>query len=118
NVNNIKEAHLLELFRLHAGGKIPNEAVGGVLKLIAGKPELTVEKAIESLGIGVVDNRELENAIDKIIVSRTDFIKEKGMNSVGPLMGIVMKELRGKVSGQEISSLLTEKISKKLETLK
>jgi len=29
-----------------------------------------------------------------------DFIKEKGMNSVGPLMGVLMKELRGKVSGQ------------------
>ncbi len=118
NVNNIKEAHLLGIFRLHAGGKIPNEAVVGVLKLIAGKPELTPEKAIVTLGIGVVESRELETAIDKIIVSRIDFIKEKGMNSVGPLMGIVMKELRGKVSGQEISRLLTEKISKKLETLK
>ncbi|MFH0903664.1 MAG: Glu-tRNA(Gln) amidotransferase subunit GatE, partial [Methanobacteriota archaeon] len=27
NVNNIKEVHLMELFRLHADGKIPNEAV-------------------------------------------------------------------------------------------
>ncbi|MCX9015139.1 MAG: hypothetical protein OIN89_10195 [Candidatus Methanoperedens sp.] len=40
-----------------------------------------------------------------------DFIKEKGINSAGPLMGIVMKELRGKVSGQEISRVLNEKIS-------
>jgi len=29
-----------------------------------------------------------------------------------------MKELRGKVSGQEISRLLKEKLSKKLETFK
>ncbi|GFO96903.1 glutamyl-trNA(Gln) amidotransferase subunit E [groundwater metagenome] len=118
NVNNIKEAHLLELFRFHADGNIPNEAVSFVLKLIAGKPELTIEKAVEMLGIGVVESGELEAAIDKIIESRRDFIKEKGMNSVGPLMGVVMKELRGKVSGQEISRLLTEKISKKLETFK
>jgi len=118
NVNNIKEVHLMELFRLHADGKIPNEAVIGVLKLIAGKPELTVEKAIGTLGIGGVETGELEAAIDKIINSRMDFIKEKGMNSEGPLMGVVMKELRGKVSGQEISRLLKEKLSKKLETFK
>jgi glutamyl-tRNA(Gln) amidotransferase subunit E len=118
NVNNIQEAHLLELFRLHAGGKIPNEAVGFVLKLIAGKPELTVDKAVQTLGIGVVESEELESAIDKIIESRMDFIKEKGMNSVGPLMGVVMKELRGKVSGKEISWLLKERLLKKLETLK
>ncbi len=118
NINNIKDAHLFSLFRLHADGKIPNEAVGALLKLIAGKPELTVEKAVETLGIGAVGSGELEPAIDRIIESRREFIKEKGMNSVGPLMGIVMKELRGKVSGHEISRLLTERISKKLETFK
>ena len=118
NVNNIKEVHLMELFRLHADGKIPNEAVSEVLKLIAVKPELTVEKAVGTLGIGGVGTGELEAAIDKIINSRMDFIKEKGMNSAGPLMGVVMKELRGKVSGQEISRLLKEKLSKKLETFK
>ena len=118
NVNNIKEVHLMELFRLHADGKIPNEAVSELLKLIAVKPELTVEKAVGTLGIGGVGTGELEAAIDKIINSRIDFIKEKGMDSAGPLMGIVMKELRGKVSGQEISRLLKEKLSKKLETFK
>lgn len=118
NVNNIKEVHLMELFRLHADGKIPNEAVSELLKLIAVKPELTVEKAVGTLGIGGVGTGELEAAIDKIINSRMDFIKEKGMNSAGPLMGVVMKELRGKVSGQEISRLLKEKLSKKLETFK
>jgi glutamyl-tRNA(Gln) amidotransferase subunit E len=118
NVNNIKEVHLMELFRLHADGKIPNEAVSELLKLIAVKPELTVEKAVGTLGIGGVETGELEAAIDKIINSRMDFIKEKGMNSAGPLMGVVMKELRGKVSGHEISRLLREKLSKKLETFK
>ncbi|MDD5616303.1 MAG: Glu-tRNA(Gln) amidotransferase subunit GatE [Candidatus Methanoperedens sp.] len=118
HVNNIKEVQLISLFRFHADGKIPNEAVREILKLIAIKPELTVEKAIGTLGIGGVETGELEAVIDKIINSRMDFIKEKGMNSEGPLMGVVMKELRGKVSGQEISRLLKERLSKKLETFK
>lgn len=112
-VDNINDGNLLDLFRLHSDGKIPNEAMGSVLKTIANKPELSVEKAALSLGIGA-GGGELEAVIDKIIEYRMDFIKEKGLNSVGPLMGIVMKDFRGKVSGQEISRLLNEKISKKL----
>jgi glutamyl-tRNA(Gln) amidotransferase subunit E len=117
-VNNIKDEHLLQLFKLQAGGKIPNEAIGSVLRAVAAKPELTVGKAASSLGIGVVETGNLDAVIDKVIESRIDFVKEKGLNAVGPLMGIVMKDLRGKVSGQEISRLLKERISKKLDTIK
>lgn len=112
-VSNITEGHLTQLFKLQSEGKIPNEAIGNVLKIIAGKPETTVEEAVRSLGIGV-EKGELEAAIDKLIESRMDFIREKELDSVGPLMGVVMKEFRGKVSGQEISRILKEKISKKL----
>jgi len=111
--NTITEEHLTELFKLHAEGKIPNEAIIDILKIIAKKPEITVEGAARSLGIGGVKKGELETAIDKLIESKMDFIREKGLNSVGPLMGVIMKEFRGKVSGQEVSMMLTEKISKK-----
>ncbi len=111
--DTITEGHLTELFKLHAEGKIPNEAIIDILKIIAKKPEITVEAAAKSLGIGA-EAGELENAIDKLIESRMDFIKAKGLDSVGPLMGVIMKDFRGKVSGQEISRMLKEKISKKL----
>ncbi len=109
-VNKITEEHLMQLFKLQSVGKIPNEAIGNVLKTIASKPEITVDNAVQSLGIGV-GKGELEIAIDKLIESRMDFIKEKGLNSVGPLMGVVMKDFRGKVSGEEVSRMLKEKIS-------
>lgn len=113
-VKKITEDHLMQLFKLSSEGKIPNEAIGNVLKTIASKPELEVESALGSLGIGGVEKGELETAIEKLIEERRDFIKGKGLNAVGPLMGIVMKDFRGKVSGEEVSSILKEKISKKL----
>ena len=67
-----------------------------------------------ALGIGGVEKGELETAVDKLIEEKMDFIKAKGLNAVGPLMGIVMKEFRGKVSGEEVSGLLKEKIGKKM----
>jgi glutamyl-tRNA(Gln) amidotransferase subunit E len=113
-VNKITEEHLMQLFKLQSEGKIPNEAIGNVLKTIASKPELTVDNAVQSLGIGDMDNGELEIAIDRLIESKIDFIKEKGLNSAGPLMGVIMKDFRGKVSGEEVSRILKEKISKKI----
>ena len=41
-VNKITEDHLMQLFRLQSRGKIPNEAIGNILKTIALKPELYV----------------------------------------------------------------------------
>jgi glutamyl-tRNA(Gln) amidotransferase subunit E len=115
-LNNIRDSHLLQLFKLQSEGKLPNEAISAVLRIIAEKPEVKLDKAVEALGIGV-ETGELEAVIDEVIESRMDFIKEKGINSVGPLMGVVMKELRGKVSGQEVSRLLKERISRKLEIM-
>ncbi len=113
-VHNIREEHLAQLFKVQSEGKIPKEAIIEILKMISNKPEITVDKAVQSLGIGIVEAGELEATIDKLIESKMDFIKEKKMNSVSPLMGLAMKELRGKVSGYEVSRLLEEKISKKI----
>lgn len=113
-VKKITEDHLMQLFGLSSEGKIPNEAIGNILKTIALKPELAVESALRSLGIGGVEKGELETAIDKLIEEKMDFIRAKGINSVGPLMGVIMKDFRGKVSGEEVSSILKEKIDKKL----
>jgi glutamyl-tRNA(Gln) amidotransferase subunit E len=43
------------------------------------------------------------------------FIREKRERAVGPLMGIVMKELRGKVDGKVINKMLVEKVKEVLE---
>jgi glutamyl-tRNA(Gln) amidotransferase subunit E len=116
DITKITEDHLIELFRLQSEGKIPNEAISNILKTIAAKPESGVETAARSLGIGGVEKGELETAVEKLIEEKMDFIKGKGMNAVGPLMGLIMKDFRGKVSGEEVSKLLNEKISKEMDT--
>ncbi|MCX9083088.1 MAG: Glu-tRNA(Gln) amidotransferase subunit GatE [Candidatus Methanoperedens sp.] len=113
-VNKITEDHLMQLFKLQSEGKIPNEAIINILKTIALNPGLSVDRSAESLGIGGVEKGELEIAVDKLIEERMDFVKGKGLNAVGPLMGLIMKDFRGKVSGEEVNRLLKEKISQKL----
>ena len=48
--------------------------------------------------------------ICQTIIDRYAFVREQGMRAVGPLMGVVMKELRGRADGKIISELLKEEL--------
>jgi glutamyl-tRNA(Gln) amidotransferase subunit E len=44
------------------------------------------------------------------VQSRLEFVKTKGMSAVGPLMGVVMKQVRGKADGKLVNEVLRAKI--------
>jgi glutamyl-tRNA(Gln) amidotransferase subunit E len=73
-----------------------------------------IARAVETLGIETVDMDDVRAVCDRIVKSREKFIRERGESSMGPLMGIVMKELRGKVDGKIISDILSERIKQLL----
>ena len=57
---------------------------------------------------------EVKEFIDHLINEKSEFVKERGMAAIGPLMGPVMSEFRGKVDGAEINALLIERIKKEI----
>jgi len=59
----------------------------------------------------VCDEDELNDVLDKIIQNNMDLVKERGDHVVVPLMGIAMKEVRGKASGNMVNDLLRKKVS-------
>lgn len=56
----------------------------------------------------------LEDVINTIIAERLDFVKERGMGAMGPLMGVVMQAAGG-ADGKEVSALLKAAIQAVLE---
>ncbi len=61
------------------------------------------------------DDIELEKFLDELVHTNVAVIQKQGTHSSGMLMGIAMKSLRGKVSGEKISKILESKIAKILE---
>jgi len=45
-----------------------------------------------------------------MVREKGDFIKDKGSEALGPLMGIVMKEYRGTLDGKILSQMLKREI--------
>ena len=68
-------------------------------------------KWAEMKGLKPADVGDLASVVATIIESRIDFVKERGMGAMGPLMGLVMKEAKG-ADGKQVSDLLRKEIMK------
>ena len=88
-------------------GRAAKEAIPALLRSIAGGT--AVEAALAELA-PAVSRAELETVVRKIIAARSDFVKEKGKAALGPLMGLVMEEVRGSVDGKLVSEILRKEI--------
>ncbi len=92
-----------------AQGKFAKEGISEVLKYIIEK-RVSIDQAISELGLAMAGEDEMESIIDSIIQERIEYVKEKGMGATGTLMGLVMKELRGRADGKLVNATLRKKI--------
>ncbi len=90
-------------------GVFAKEAIPQILASVI-ENDYPIAKALEMLGVETVDLDQVRSVCERVVRERESFIRERGEGALGPLMGIVMKELRGKVDGKIISEILREKI--------
>jgi len=111
NAMLLKPEHIIESFELLASGKIPKESLEIIFEsIMSGKSE-NVSIAMQSTDVSSMDEGELDEILDKIIQNNMDLVKERGEHVVVTLMGIAMKEVRGKASGKMVNDLLRKKVS-------
>ncbi len=115
NSDLLKNEEILKLFNLLEDGEIAKESIEIIFESIMSGKSKTTEEAMKNASIESVNEEELEKIIVDIVEKNEGIIKNQKERAVGPLMGIVMKELRGKASGEIINSLLLKNIKKKLE---
>lgn len=110
----LKNDEIVKTFEFLDGGKIAKESVEIIFEnIMAGKSD-TVEDAMKNASIKTVDGADLERIIEEIVDKNVEIVNNQKERAVGPLMGIAMKELRGKASGETISKILLKNIKKKL----
>jgi glutamyl-tRNA(Gln) amidotransferase subunit E len=110
NIENIDEKMLKTAFSALQERRYAKEAVPSILKYLLTHYNSSVDDAIQGCGLNPIGEKEIVEVIRRIISERKDFVKERGANAHEPLMGLVMKELRGKADGKLISKMLREEI--------
>ena len=113
----LRNDEIVKSFQLLEEGKIAKESIEIIFENIMSGKSNTIEEALKNASIEAVDEKELERIIENIIEKNHEIIKNQKERSIGPLMGIAMKELRGKVSGEMINNLLLKNIKKKLASI-
>ena len=115
--NLLKNEEIFKSFQLLEEGKIAKESIEMVFENIMVGKSKTIEEAMKNASIQSVNEEDLEKIIEDIVDKNEGIIKNQKERAVGPLMGIAMKELRGKASGEIINNLLLKNIKKKIENL-
>jgi len=69
---------------------------------------------VEANGLGPVDVGDLSAIVNGIVTERIDFVRERGMGAMGPLMGVVMQAAQG-ADGKAVNALLRAAIQAVME---
>ena len=112
----LKDSHITEAFDLLREEKIAKESIEMIFEdIMAGRSE-NIADAMKNASVRGIDSLEMEHIIRKIVDENPGIIKSQKERAAGPLMGIVMKELRGKAPGETVSRILLKMIKEKLDT--
>ena len=117
NSNLLKNNDIVKSFQLLEEGKIAKESIEIIFEHIMSGKSNSVEEALKNTSMEVVDETVVEEIIKNIVETNQEIIKNQKERALGPLMGITMKKLRGKASGEMINNLLLKNIKKKLEDM-
>jgi glutamyl-tRNA(Gln) amidotransferase subunit E len=79
-------------------------------------PTLLIWMASEAAtrGFEPADTGVVDAAVAEVLAERADFVAERGMEAMGPLMGVVMGKLGGAADGKAVSASLKEQIQRLL----
>lgn len=103
---DFSEEQFDEIFSSVKKKKISKEAIPELLEIMS-KEKISLKEALEKSGLESISENELRNLVKKILKEHSDLVETKRFS---PLMGLVMKEARGKISGDIVSKVLKEEM--------
>ena len=109
-VDRVSESKIREIFNEISAGELTKEAIPDVTVWLSTHENKGVQEAIMSLGLKVISEDELRAFIEKVIENNRSLIRERGENSFGALMSMIMREMRGKVDAAIVSRVLKEEL--------
>jgi glutamyl-tRNA(Gln) amidotransferase subunit E len=101
DVGSITGTHIRELLRALSGGIIVKEALQDVLREIARRPNSDVQSLIKELGLVRMSYDEVRRIVSEKLSRMAMITRDKAM-------GIIMRELRGRASPEDITKAIDE----------
>ncbi|MED5498015.1 MAG: hypothetical protein VX872_10700, partial [Candidatus Thermoplasmatota archaeon] len=111
---SVQPVVLSTILTVREAGGITREGIEQVVDHFAQAHHVTtqeIEAYADENDLVPADIGDLESIIEGIVLERIDFVQERGMGAMGPLMGVVMGACPG-VDGKEVSAVLRTMIQR------
>jgi aspartyl-tRNA(Asn)/glutamyl-tRNA(Gln) amidotransferase subunit B len=112
--SKVSPGALAALAGMVAKREVSRDAAREVLTLLVnegGEPSAIIER--EGLGAIAEDGNELGDLVDRALASDPEAVtklREGNMKAIGPLVGFVMRETKGRADGGEVTRLIRERV--------
>lgn len=114
----LSEDVLFCLFTELDNSRITKESIPLVIEKLLKNESGDVAEIISSFGTESISEEYVDETISKIIHENAIVISQKGLDSVGLLMGRCMEVLRGKIDGEKVNKKLMAKLTEYLQKSK
>ena len=114
----LSEDMLFYLFAELDNSRITKESIPMAIEKLLKNKSMDVREIVNSFGTESVSEEFVEESISKIIHENANVISQKGLDSVGLLMGRCMEVLRGKIDGEKVNKILMAKLTDYLKNTK
>jgi glutamyl-tRNA(Gln) amidotransferase subunit E len=107
-IENVSDEQLRAIFQGVSSGLLAKEAVADVFTWLSQHKDKTLQNALDALGLRMLTNSETQNLVTRIIADNKQSVDKMGNKAFGLIMGLVMKEARGRANPAIVSKLLKE----------
>ncbi len=109
-VDNLQEHHMQRVFSLVDRGATAKESVVDILRYLAVHAESAPETALKELGLEMLSRTDLERIIHGVVSSQQPIVAQQGSKAIDRIMGLVMREVRGRADPKIVNELLKGKL--------
>jgi glutamyl-tRNA(Gln) amidotransferase subunit E len=109
-IEKVADNQIMEIFNSVGSGEIIKEAAADVFVWLSKNKNKCIQDAVDALGLKVFSKAELTMLVDKVISKNRQSVDQLGKKAFRMLIGIVMKEARGKAHPSDVSALLKERL--------
>jgi glutamyl-tRNA(Gln) amidotransferase subunit E len=114
----LSQDELFHLFVELDKSRISKESIPIILEKLLKKEGGAVDEIISSFGSEGVTEEYVDEMINKIIEENEAVISQRGLDSIGLLMGRCMSILRGKIDGEKVNKKLVIKLTAHIQESK
>ncbi len=111
-VENVADQQIRDIFKRVSEGEVAKEAIADVFTWLSKNEGKTASDAMENLNLKMLSEGELENLVNRIISENFKSVEKMGNNAFSLVMGLVMKEVRGKANPEVASAIVKKKLQK------